>query len=147
MAIDIEPVRTCRRQSAGDREAVAVDGPERRSRRSSAACSATSLGHFIGNSIAFGYESISGGGGNDVAIVLGLTLGVVGFLLGSGSLNYPFSEAGRPRAAAPCTRDILGPVSQVHHGPQGGGAAVPVRGAACSSSPVGCSRWRSGPNC
>ena len=27
---------------------------------------------------------------NDTATVLGLTLGVVGFLLGSGSLNYPF---------------------------------------------------------
>src|SRR5580698_9170082 len=51
------------------------------------------LGHFIGNSIAWGYPNTFGFSDfNDTATVLALTLGVVGFLLGSGSLNYPFAK-------------------------------------------------------
>jgi len=47
------------------------------------------LGHFIGNSIASGYANVQLSQQNNVATVLALVLGVVGWLLGVGALNYP----------------------------------------------------------
>src|SRR5579862_5066236 len=50
------------------------------------------LGHFIGNAIASGYpNSYNASGENDVAIVLGLAFGFLGWLLGIGALNYPLA--------------------------------------------------------
>ncbi len=50
------------------------------------------LGHYIGNVIGSGYVSVQGGGQNDVAIVLALTFGALGWLLGIGALNYPLAK-------------------------------------------------------
>ncbi len=91
MAIDIEPAKpaishppaTLRRSSwLGQNVITAILG----------GVAGYVLGHWIGNTIGFGYPNTAGSGENDVAIVLGLTLGTVGFLFGSGSLNYPFAK-------------------------------------------------------
>ncbi|MHB8244130.1 MAG: cytochrome c oxidase subunit I [Acidimicrobiales bacterium] len=51
------------------------------------------LGHWLGNVIAAGYSNINGASGqNDTAICLGLGLGVVGWLIGIGALNYPLAK-------------------------------------------------------
>ncbi len=51
------------------------------------------LGHFIGNNIAAGYLQTSGASDlNDTAVVLGLSFGVLGWLLGCGALNYPLAK-------------------------------------------------------
>ncbi|HVC69995.1 MAG TPA: cbb3-type cytochrome c oxidase subunit I [Acidimicrobiales bacterium] len=50
------------------------------------------LGHWIGNVIASGYINTQGSGQNDVAIVLGLSIGVVGWLAGAGMLDYPMAK-------------------------------------------------------
>ena len=66
------------------------------------------LGHWIGNVIASGYAHVQGSGENDVAIVLGMVLGVLGWLAGIGALNYPLAKlVGRdsvPREATGWTR-------------------------------------------
>jgi cytochrome c oxidase subunit 1 len=48
------------------------------------------IGHWLGNVIASGYANVQGNGQNDVANVLGLSFGVVGWMGGIGALNYPF---------------------------------------------------------
>jgi cytochrome c oxidase subunit 1 len=48
------------------------------------------IGHWLGNVIASGYANVQGSGQNDVANVLGLSFGVVGWMGGIGALNYPF---------------------------------------------------------
>ncbi|MGO9558223.1 MAG: cbb3-type cytochrome c oxidase subunit I [Acidimicrobiales bacterium] len=51
------------------------------------------FGHWVGNMIAANYGYISGfSGQNDVAIVLGLSFGAFGWLLGVGALNYPLAK-------------------------------------------------------
>src|SRR5579872_5474623 len=50
------------------------------------------IGHWLGNMIASGYTQVQSTGQNDVAVVLGLSLGVVGFLAGVGGLNYPLAK-------------------------------------------------------
>ncbi len=50
------------------------------------------LGHFLGNSIASGYANVVGNGQNDIATVLGLSIGVVGWLAGAGMLDYPVAK-------------------------------------------------------
>jgi cytochrome c oxidase subunit 1 len=50
------------------------------------------LGHLIGNSIASNYASVTGSGENDVAIVLGFALALVGWYLGIGALNFPLAK-------------------------------------------------------
>ena len=50
------------------------------------------IGHYVGSSFANGYEHVAASGQNDVANVLALTLAVVGWLLGSGALNYPMAK-------------------------------------------------------
>ncbi len=53
------------------------------------------FGHWVGNLIASGYPTVtgsSGNGANDVAVVLGLSIGVFGWLLGIGALNYPLAK-------------------------------------------------------
>ncbi len=50
------------------------------------------FGHWIGNVIASGYINVQGSGQNDVAIALGLSIGVVGWLAGAGMLDYPLAK-------------------------------------------------------
>ena len=49
------------------------------------------IGHWLGNVIASGYEQVQTAQ-NDVAIVLGLSLGVLGWMAGIGALNYPLAK-------------------------------------------------------
>ena len=50
------------------------------------------LGHFIGNAIGAGYpNTYNASGQNDIAVVLGLAFGFLGWLLGIGALNYPLA--------------------------------------------------------
>ncbi len=54
------------------------------------------LGHWMGNAIASHYPYIANSGQNAIADALGLILGVAGWLLGIGALNYPLAKlAGR----------------------------------------------------
>ncbi len=54
------------------------------------------FGHFLGNVIASTYARVQTAGWNDVAVVLGLVLGIAGWMIGIGALNYPFAKlAGR----------------------------------------------------
>ncbi|MGH8981877.1 MAG: cytochrome c oxidase subunit I [Acidimicrobiales bacterium] len=58
------------------------------------------LGHFFGNLIASGYGTIGTSTENNPAIVLGLVLAILGWLLGVGALNYPIAKMfGREPAA------------------------------------------------
>src|SRR5579863_4166874 len=50
------------------------------------------FGHWVGNLIAAGYINVQNNGQNDVATVLGLSIGVVGWLAGAGMLNYPLAR-------------------------------------------------------
>ncbi len=50
------------------------------------------IGHWLGNVIASGYTQVQDTGQNDVAIVLGLSLGVVGWMGGIGGLTYPLAK-------------------------------------------------------
>jgi len=53
------------------------------------------FGHWVGNVIASGYPTVTGSaanGANDVAVVLGLSIGVFGWLLGIGVFNYPLAK-------------------------------------------------------
>ncbi len=51
------------------------------------------IGHWLGNVIASGYPQTAGASDqNDVAIVLGLSLGVVGWMAGIGGLTYPLAK-------------------------------------------------------
>ncbi len=50
------------------------------------------FGHWVGNLIAAGYDNFQSNGQNDVATVLGLSIGVVGWLAGAGMLNYPLAK-------------------------------------------------------
>ena len=67
---------------------------------SPAVSSATCIGHWLGNVIASGYVQAAGAAGqNDVAIVLGLSFGVVGWMAGIGGLHLPAGQDPRPRAS------------------------------------------------
>ena len=50
------------------------------------------FGHWIGNVIAAGYVNPQSNGQNDIAIVLALAFGVVGWLAGVGAFNYPLAK-------------------------------------------------------
>ena len=50
------------------------------------------IGHWLGNVIASGYQQVQATAQNDVAIVLGLSLGVLGWMAGIGALNYPLAK-------------------------------------------------------
>ena len=53
------------------------------------------FGHWVGNVIASNYPTVTGSaanGANDVAVVLGLSIGVFGWLLGIGAFNYPLAK-------------------------------------------------------
>ena len=50
------------------------------------------FGHWIGNVIAAGYPNPQNNGENDIAIVLALVFGVVGWLAGIGAFNYPLAK-------------------------------------------------------
>ena len=63
------------------------------------------FGHWLGNVIASGYTASQNSGQNDVATVLALVFGVVGWLAGIGALNYPLAKLlGREPAPAPPER-------------------------------------------
>ncbi len=105
------------------------------------------VGHWLGNLIASGYTNIQGNGQNDVAIVLGLSFGVLGWLAGIGALNYPLAKlVGRePLPEVPAAGlDALLPV---HDRPQGRRHAVPVRGAHLPLHRRACWPWPSAPSC
>jgi cytochrome c oxidase subunit 1 len=54
------------------------------------------FGHWLGNHLSLGRPYVGTAAESDVAIVLGLVFGVVGWLLGIGALNYPLAKlAGR----------------------------------------------------
>jgi cytochrome c oxidase subunit I len=54
------------------------------------------LGHYLGNLIASTYPRVQTAVWNDVAIVLGLVFGILGWLIGIGAFNYVFAKmAGR----------------------------------------------------
>ncbi|MCU1495713.1 MAG: Cytochrome-c oxidase [Acidimicrobiaceae bacterium] len=57
-----------------------------------AAAGGFALGHWAGNAIAGNYENVAGSGQNNVATVLALSFGVLGWLIGSGALNYPLAK-------------------------------------------------------
>ena len=50
------------------------------------------IGHWLGNVIASGYDQVQAMGQNDVAIVLGLSFGVLGWMAGIGALTYPLAK-------------------------------------------------------
>jgi len=50
------------------------------------------LGHWLGNLIASGYTHVQTSGQNDVAVVLALSIGVLGWLAGAGMLDYPVAK-------------------------------------------------------
>jgi cytochrome c oxidase subunit 1 len=50
------------------------------------------LGHWAGNLIGSSHTTIQYNGQNDIAIVLGLSFAVFGWLLGIGALNYPLAK-------------------------------------------------------
>jgi cytochrome c oxidase subunit 1 len=50
------------------------------------------VGHWLGNLIASGYPVVQSSGYNNVAIVLGLCFGVVGWMVGIGTMNYPLAK-------------------------------------------------------
>ena len=51
------------------------------------------IGHWLGNVIAGGYlQTVGASDENDVAVVLGLVLGVTGWMAGIGGLNYPLAK-------------------------------------------------------
>jgi cytochrome c oxidase subunit 1 len=51
------------------------------------------IGHWLGNIIAGGYlQTVGASDENDVAVVLGLVLGVTGWMAGIGGLTYPLAK-------------------------------------------------------
>src|ERR1700689_7396 len=50
------------------------------------------LGHFCGNVIAANQVVVQGDGQNNVAVVLGLSFAVLGWLAGAGMFNYPAAK-------------------------------------------------------
>ena len=50
------------------------------------------LGHWMGNAISGNYIYIANSGQNAIANTLGLSFGVLGWLLGIGALNYPLAK-------------------------------------------------------
>ena len=107
------------------------------------------LGHWLGNLIASGYTNVQGNGQNDVATVLGLSLGVVGWLTGiGGMLNYPLAKMVGPRAASrPTESKSWVALLPVHRTTTRWSACSTRSGCSSSSSPAGCWRWPSAPSC
>jgi cytochrome c oxidase subunit 1 len=50
------------------------------------------IGHWLGNVMASGYINVQSSGQNDLANVLGLSFGVVGWMGGIGAFNYPLAK-------------------------------------------------------
>ena len=50
------------------------------------------LGHWFGNAISSNYAYIANSGQNSIADALGLAVGVLGWLVGIGALNYPLAK-------------------------------------------------------
>jgi len=50
------------------------------------------LGHWLGNVVGSGYTNIASSGSNSIAVTGGLLLGVLGWLVGIGALNYPLAK-------------------------------------------------------
>src|SRR5579871_631258 len=47
------------------------------------------IGHYVGTAIANNWENVGGSGQNDIAIVLSLVIGYLGWMIGIGAFNYP----------------------------------------------------------
>ncbi len=111
---------------------------------SGATCSATGSG----NVIASGYDNVQAAGVERRRhVTAGLLLGVLGWLLGIGALNYPLAKIVGYGAPPRLRVDQLDPVLPLHRRPQGRRAAVRRRRAAASCSPAGCWPWPSAPSC
>ncbi|MDR3647669.1 MAG: cbb3-type cytochrome c oxidase subunit I [Acidimicrobiales bacterium] len=99
MALDMRPSIGSEHSDAGD---VPPPGALRRRRLSwlgphlgralVGAVGGYAFGHWVGNLIASGYINVQGNGQNDIATVLALSFGVVGWLAGAGMLNYPLAK-------------------------------------------------------
>ncbi|HUX03579.1 MAG TPA: cbb3-type cytochrome c oxidase subunit I [Acidimicrobiales bacterium] len=64
------------------------------------------FGHWLGNYISGNYPYIVNSGQNSISATLGLTFGIVGWLLGIGALNYPLAKlVGK---SAPDEVEVLG---------------------------------------
>src|SRR5664280_1407782 len=50
------------------------------------------LGHWFGNAISSNYDWVANSGQNSIADALGLAVGVLGWLVGIGALNYPLAK-------------------------------------------------------
>ena len=50
------------------------------------------LGHWFGNAISSNYDWVANSGQNSIADTLGLAVGVLGWLVGIGALNYPLAK-------------------------------------------------------
>ena len=88
------------------------------------------IGHWLGNVIASGYQQVQGSGQNDVAIVLGLSLGVVGLDGRHRCLQLPVGQGARLRALARSPAAELGALLPHDRRPQGRRDAVRRRGPA-----------------
>ncbi len=102
------------------------------------------IGHWLGDFLASGYSQVLNNGQNDMALVLGYALGVVGWLAGLGVFNDLLRQmAGRPVRTAE------------EEAAEDGGVARYFRytldhkvvGIQYLIWPAGCSRWPSAPSC
>jgi len=94
------------------------------------------FGHWIGNVIASGYTNVAGSGQNDVAIALGLSIGVVGWLAGAGMLDYPLAKL-VGREPLPPARRRAGPGTSAPRWTTRSSDSSTRSSCCCSSSPVG----------
>ncbi len=89
------------------------------------------LGHLLGNFLGGGYSRSTLSDSNDVPIVLGYSLAVIGWLAGVGVFNdLGYLVMGKPmpgRERSRRSRDRAGQVLPVHPRPQGRRHPVPVR--------------------
>jgi len=104
------------------------------------------LGHYLGDVIAGTYPVSVNTGTNNVAIVFSLALGVLGWLVGIGALNYPLAKmVGRePPPAVPEHSWVRYVRMTEDHKVVGMQYLV---GGCCSCSPVACWPWPSAPSC
>ena len=63
------------------------------------------LGHWLGNFLASGYQQLTLSDSNDMPIVLGYALGVVGWLAGLRRVQRPFPQDGGTSGEPPSLPD------------------------------------------
>ena len=105
------------------------------------------IGHWLGNVIASGYQQTAGASDqNDVAIVLGLSLGVVGWMAGIGGLNYPLAKILGYELAPPPPEKSWVRYFRMTDDHKVVGCSTPSA-SSCSSSPADSSPCSSAPSC